>query len=101
MYPTENGSSALTGGGEKREREFLISKEDAEDISLDNTGKASAHAPQWPQMKKPLRWVILGDVKASRVVVPLFKVSDIPYTDSGYRMYKVHFQAPPDVGSYT
>ena len=41
----ENGSSILTWGGEKREQEFLVSKKDAEAISLDSTGKAFARAP--------------------------------------------------------
>lgn len=86
---------------EKRELEFLASKKDAEDISLDNTGGAFAHTPHWPQMKKPSWWVILGDIKANRVVVPPFKVSDVPYTESDYRMYKMQFQAPQNVGSYT
>lgn len=86
---------------EKREQEFVVSKKDAEDVSLDNTGRAFAHAPHWPQLKKPSWWVILGDIKANRVVVPPFKVSDVPYTDSDYRMYKMQFQAPPNVGSYT
>lgn len=86
---------------EKREQDFLVSKKDAEDMSLDNTGRAFAHAPHWPQMKKPSWWVILGDIKTNRVVVPPFKVSDVPYTDSDYRMYKMQFQAPPNVGSYT
>ena len=30
-------------------------------------------------------------------MVPPFKVSDLPYTDSGYRMYKMQFRAPPNV----
>jgi len=85
---------------EKREQEFLMSKKDAEDVSLD-TGRTFAHAPHWPRAKKPSWWVVLGDIKANRVVVPPFKVTDIPYTDSDYRMYKMQFQAPPSVGSYT
>jgi translocation protein SEC63 len=97
----EEEPSASPKDAEKREQEFIVSKKDAEDISLDNTGRAFAHAPRWPQMKKPSWWVILGDIKANRVVVPPFKVSDIPYTDSDYRMYKMQFQAPPNVGSYT
>ena len=43
----------------------------------------------------------MGDIKANRVVVPPFKVSDVPYTDSDYRVYKMQFQAPPNVRSYT
>lgn len=86
---------------EKREQRFLVSKKDAEDVSLDNTGKAFAHAPHWPQTKKPSWWVVLGDIKANKIVVPPFKVTDIPFTDSDYRMYKMQFQAPQNVGSYT
>jgi preprotein translocase subunit Sec63 len=97
----EEEPSTSSKDTEKREQEFLVSKKDAEDVSLDNTGRAFAHAPHWPQLKKPSWWVILGDIKANRVVVPPFKVSDVPYTDSDYRMYKMQFQAPPNVGSYT
>lgn len=86
---------------EKREQEFLVGKKDAEDVSFENTERTFAHAPHWPQTKKPSWWVVLGDIKANRVVVPPFKVSDIPFTDSDYRMYKMQFQAPPSVGSYT
>ena len=34
----------------------------------------------------------MGDIKANRVVVLPFKVSDLPYTDSDFRMYKMQFQ---------
>jgi len=86
---------------EKREQEFLMSKGDAEEVSSDTIGRTFAHAPHWPRTKKPSWWVVLGDIKANRVVVPPFKVSDIPHTDTDYRMYKMQFQAPPNVGSYT
>ena len=77
----ENGSSTIIRGAEEREQEFLVSKKGGEDISPDNTGKPFAHAPHRPQTKKPSWWVILGDIKANRVVFPPFKVSDVPYTD--------------------
>jgi translocation protein SEC63 len=99
--PVEEEPSVPLKDAEKREQGFLASKKDAEDVSLDNTGRTFAHAPHWPQTKKPSWWVVLGDIKAGRVVVPPFRVSDIPYTDSDYRMYKMQFQAPPNVGSYT
>jgi len=102
LSPAANGDPSIPPkDAEKREQEFLVSKKDAEDTSLDNTGRTFAHAPHWPQTKKPSWWVILGDIKANRVVVPPFKVSDVPFTDSDYRMYKLQFQAPPNVGSYT
>jgi translocation protein SEC63 len=97
----EEESSTPPKDAEKREQEFLVSKKDAEDVSLDNTGRTFAHAPHWPQTKRPSWWVVLGDIKSSKVVVPPFRVSDVPYTDSDYRMYKMQFQAPPTVGSYT
>jgi len=93
--------SVQSKDAEKREQEFLTSKKEAEDVSMDNAGRTFAHAPHWPRTKKPSWWVVLGDIKANRVVVPPFKVSDIPHTDSDYRMYKMQFQAPPSVGSYT
>jgi translocation protein SEC63 len=90
-FSIENESSTLTRG---------VSKKDVEGVSLDIAGKAFAHTPHWPQTKKPSWWMILGDIKANRVVMPPFKVSDVPYTDSDYRMYKMQFQAPLNVGSY-
>lgn len=98
---TDDEASIPPKDAEKREQEFLVSKGDVEDMPLDIAGRTFAHAPHWPQMKKPSWWVVLGDIKANRVVVPPFKISDIPYTDSDYRMYKTQFQAPPNVGSYT
>ena len=29
------------------------------------------------------------------------KITDVPYTDSDYRSYKLQFQAPQNVGLYT
>ena len=98
---TNEETSVPPKDAEKREQDFLVSKKDAEDVSLDNTGRTFAHAPHWPQTKKPSWWVVLGDIKANKIVVPPFKISDVPFTDSDYRMYKMQFQAPQNVGSFT
>ena len=61
----EDESSTLTGGAKKYEQESFVNQKDAEGVSPNNTGMAFAHAPHWPQTKKPSCWVILGDLKAN------------------------------------
>ena len=43
----------------------------------------------------------MSDLKASSVVMLPFQVSDVQYTDSDHRIYKMQFQVPPNVGSCT
>lgn len=49
---------------------------------------------------------MIGDQKMNRVIVPPIRVTDVPYANPSkapkdYRMYKLQFQAPPQVGVYT
>lgn len=48
---------------------------------------------------------MLADVKSNKVVVPPFKIADIPVADPArgldYRSYKLQFQAPQTVGLFT
>ena len=57
------------------------------------------------QGRKPLWWVVLGDDKSNRIVVPPFKITDIPFSnadsDRDYRSYKIQFQGPPSTGLFT
>jgi hypothetical protein len=57
------------------------------------------------QERKPSWWIVLADEKANRVVVPPMKITDIPFSqpdsDRDYRSYKIQFQAPQAVGSFT
>ncbi|KAF9915824.1 secretory subunit [Lobosporangium transversale] len=80
-----------------------VDSEEDEDgnIKPKNKVKATApavHAPYFPGEKKPFWWVILGDHKNNRIVVPPTKVTDITSTPSSVR---VQFQAPPHPGQYS
>jgi len=50
---------------------------------------------------------VLGDDKLNRVVVPPFKITDVPFANPhaehqrDYRSYKIQFQAPQNVGMFT
>ncbi|RXK35529.1 hypothetical protein M231_07208 [Tremella mesenterica] len=89
---------------QKRER----SKGDtvnSEDKQWNSNGYA--HAPRWPQLRKPHYYVLLGDSKNDRVIVAPTKITDIPFppedltqpTES--REYNLQFQAPPQANTYT
>jgi translocation protein SEC63 len=52
--PISKNSSTMSPppkGTEARDQEFLTSKKDAEDLSLDGAGSAWAHAPYWPLVR--------------------------------------------------
>ena len=126
----ENGNSE----GEKKrdkedeaEMEFLNDKKEAEPLDPADVASATgyAHSPYWPsvrpllplplhkithptpilQNRKPQWWVMVGDQKLNRVIVPPMKISDVPYSNpskaKNYRMYKLQFQAPPSEGVFT
>ncbi|KAF7775868.1 hypothetical protein Agabi119p4_4261 [Agaricus bisporus var. burnettii] len=92
---------------EKQDDEFLLSKSEMEEFTNEETVATSAHAPYWPGERKPSWWVVLADDKLNRIVVPPFKVTDVPYANSDaeherdYRSYKIQFQAPQNVGMFT
>ncbi|KAG5645765.1 hypothetical protein DXG03_005302 [Asterophora parasitica] len=90
---------------DEKDEEFLLSRKEAEDLPSEDALTGSAHAPYWPGERKPSWWLVLGDEKSNRVVVPPVKISDIPLTQPGherdFRSYKVQFQAPPNVGVFT
>jgi len=89
---------------DERHQAFWSTKNDAEEIA--NPATLLAHAPQWRADRKPQWWVFIGDLKQNRIFVPPTKISDVPLylptsTASGPkdRLYKLTFQAPPNVGS--
>ncbi|KAF8334977.1 Sec63 Brl domain-containing protein [Cantharellus anzutake] len=87
---------------DERELTFLNTKAEAEDR---NINKQLAHAPYWSEDRKPGWWVMIGDEKVNRIIVPPIRVTDVPYCDvetgsKPDRLYKLQFQAPPDVGSF-
>ncbi|EIW72719.1 hypothetical protein TREMEDRAFT_26719 [Tremella mesenterica DSM 1558] len=89
---------------QKRERS-KSDIENSEDKQWSSNGYA--HAPRWPQLRKPHYYVLLGDSKNDRVIVAPTKITDIPFppedltqpTES--REYNLQFQAPPQANTYT
>ncbi|KAF7370828.1 J domain-containing protein [Mycena sanguinolenta] len=96
---------------EERELAFLNSRKDAEDLQPGQTFSGGAHAPFWPggalpaPTRKPSWWIVLGDNKSNRVIIPPLKVSDVPWRRTGetsdFRAYKIQFQAPQNTGFFT
>ncbi|KAJ6485922.1 Sec63 Brl domain-containing protein [Mycena sanguinolenta] len=95
----------LTRIAEEREMAFLNSRKDAEDIQTGQTFSGGAHAPFWPGTRKPSWWIVLGDNKSNRVIIPPLKVTDVPWRRTGeasdFRAYKIQFQAPQNTGFFT
>ncbi|KXN80902.1 Translocation protein sec63 [Leucoagaricus sp. SymC.cos] len=100
---------AVKSNDEKDEK-FLTSRGEMEELDGEREIATVAHAPYWPSVRFPLLpswWVILADDKLNRVVVPPFKVTDVPYAnadaehDRDYRSYKIQFQAPQNTGMFT
>jgi translocation protein SEC63 len=89
---------------EEKDLLFLNDRGDAEALEDDNVN-GWAHAPHWPANRKPGWWIVLGDDKSNRVVVPPLKISDIPLSraesDRNYRAFKIQFQAPQGTGMFT
>jgi len=89
---------------EKDEAFLLKTKLDAEELPSDQT-TGFAHAPYWPAGRRPTWWLVLGDEKGGRIVVPPTRISEIPYSqpdaDRNFRSYKMQFQGPPSTGLFT
>ncbi|KAH0587072.1 Translocation protein sec63 [Termitomyces sp. J132] len=90
---------------EEKDEEFLVNRKEAEELPPDNLLPGWVHAPYWPGERKPSWWIVLGDEKSNRVVVPPTKVTDVPFAqpnhERDYRSYKIQFQAPQNVGVFT
>lgn len=110
---------------DEMDEKFLISRNEMEEFENEQDVATVAHAPYWPgvcrlhpqwflvlmsrciQERKPSWWVVLADDKLNRVVVPPFKVTDVPYAnpdakhERDYRSYKIQFQAPQNTGMFT
>ncbi|KZT53375.1 hypothetical protein CALCODRAFT_458082, partial [Calocera cornea HHB12733] len=87
------------------ETAFLLSRKEAEDLPKGAVTPGLAHAPRWPDDRRPGWWVFIGDRRTDRVVVPPIRIANIPLSDESrgahnYRMYKMQFQAPPQVAIY-
>ncbi|KAG6865385.1 hypothetical protein C0991_003088 [Blastosporella zonata] len=90
---------------EEKDEEFLIGKKEAEETPSEDLLPGWVHAPFWPGERKPSWWIVLGDEKSNRVVVPPMKITEIPFArpnhERDYRSYKIQFQAPQNVGVFT
>lgn len=57
------------------------------------------------QARKPTWWVLIGDDKTNRLVMPPMRISDVPLSDASkarnFRAYKMQFQAPQNVAMFT
>ena len=65
-----------------------------------------AHAPRWPQLRKPHYQVMMGDSKLNKVIIQPIRITDIPLprTDglpSEPREYSLQFQAPPQASLFS
>lgn len=90
---------------DEKDEEFLNSRKETEDLASEDSLTGWVHAPYWPGGRKPSWWIVLGDEKSNRVVVPPMKITDIPLAqpdhERDFRSYKIQFQAPPNVGVFT
>jgi len=92
---------------EDSDEKFLISRSEMEELEDEQDVATAAHAPYWPGERKPSWWIVLADDKLNRIVVPPFKVTDVPYAnpdaehERDYRSYKIQFQAPQNTGMFT
>ncbi|KAI9635000.1 Sec63 Brl domain-containing protein [Dioszegia hungarica] len=90
-------------------------KEKIADVVSDKTGKKDekekekewekngyAHAPFWPQLRKPHFSVLLGDSKLDKVIVPPIRITDIPTSPSSSpSTFSLTFPAPPQANLYS
>ena len=65
-----------------------------------------AHAPRWPQLRKPQFQVLLGDSKLNKVIVQPIRITDLPLPrldglPSEPREFSLQFQAPPQANMYS
>lgn len=99
-----DGESDVRPSGEddiETKLEHLIGRGDRNGGS-DSEGKQAvgfARAPYFVEDRKPSWWVMLGDLKQSRIIVQPTKVTDVG--PDKIRTYSVQFQAPPQAGMYT
>jgi len=100
----ERSKSDSTPENQARDEQLLLSREEVEPLDQ-NVMTPIAHAPYWIGPRRPQWWVVIGDDKIGRVIVPPMKVGEVPYSDPtrkrNYRLWKTTFQAPPQVGVYS
>ncbi|KIR81797.1 translocation protein SEC63 [Cryptococcus gattii EJB2] len=85
----------------KEVQEKIVEKKEAKEVV-----NGFAHAPRWPQLRKPHYYFLLGDTKLNKVIVPPIKITDVPLpspdgTPSEPKEINLQFQAPPQVNLYS
>ncbi|OCF32886.1 translocation protein SEC63 [Kwoniella heveanensis BCC8398] len=80
--------------------------EDKQSRKVEVPPNGYAHAPYWPQLRKPHFYVLLGDSKLDKVIVPPIKITDIPLPrpdglPSEPKEFTLQFQAPPQPNLYS
>ncbi|CAE6508966.1 unnamed protein product [Rhizoctonia solani] len=93
---------------DERENTFLGTRHEAEPFDEQPTELTKfAHAPHWPENRKPSWWVMICNQAGDKVIFGPQKFSDVPEVSgstSGVgakgRLYKLQFQSPPQVGTY-
>lgn len=121
--PPLPSSSKAGKANEKKDYAFLTGRRDVEEMPVGLKALGQAHAPYWPavsrqdklmicheltidlQTRKPSSWVMLVDSKLNRLVIPPFKITDVPFCDfnneRNYRSYKIAFKGPQQVATYS
>ncbi|CAE6471103.1 unnamed protein product [Rhizoctonia solani] len=92
---------------DERENTFLSSRHEAELFEETTELTKFAHAPHWPENRKPSWWVMICNQPGDKVIFGPQKFTDVPEASgvtSGVgakgRLYKLQFQSPPQVGTY-
>lgn len=109
ITPKEQGEGAAEQEEDDPvEDEFLLSKKEMEDLVPGQEVSQLAHAPHWPKARRPQWWCFLADMKTNKMFVYPTRITDIPHasptasaSSHDYRTYKMQFQAPQHVGTYT
>ncbi|KAL1927466.1 hypothetical protein VTP01DRAFT_3703 [Rhizomucor pusillus] len=93
----KNGEvSVKEGESEDNDDDLLQEDGQVKEIKLNGT-LPLAHVPYYPGEKKPCWWILLGDPKVNRIIVPPKKVTDI--TDE--QIIQITFPGPPKPGVYS
>ncbi|KAG9081434.1 secretory subunit [Ceratobasidium sp. UAMH 11750] len=94
---------------EDRGNAFLATRHETEPLPEGETEEdvRYAHAPRWPENRKPSWWVMICNQPGDKVIFGPQKFSDVPEAVPGAsglsakgRLYKLQFQSPPNVGTY-
>ncbi len=73
----------VQGGTDTQDQEqakdlkFLLSRKTEEDLHPDADPLIYVHAPRWPMARKAGWWVILGDEKTGRTIIPPIKITGV------------------------